>query len=94
MGELILEKLYNIRDVVRIMSEKRNCPNCNGYGEIMYREKLIDSDGSEDIGATPEVMVCPTCNGEGKVVPFGKPRRLIEEEKVKLIIKLKKEGKI
>lgn len=43
------------------------CPRCRGYGEIMIREKLIDSDGSEDIGATPEVSGCPRCNGEGRI---------------------------
>lgn len=46
---------------------KKECPSCRGYGEVMYREKLIDSDGSEDIGATPEVRICTRCKGEGEL---------------------------
>jgi len=49
------------------MNEKE-CPQCHGFGEIMIRGRLVDSDGSEDIGATPEVSVCPKCKGEGKVM--------------------------
>jgi Zn finger protein HypA/HybF involved in hydrogenase expression len=43
------------------------CPQCHGDCEIMVRERLIDEDGSEDIGATPHVEVCQRCNGEGKI---------------------------
>ena len=49
------------------MNEKKQCPNCHGYGEIMVRDRAIDSDGSEDIGNTPYVSICPRCNGEGRI---------------------------
>ena len=51
----------------RPMIEKKECPNCHGYGEVMYRERLIESDGSEDIGATPEVRCCTRCDGKGSI---------------------------
>jgi len=44
---------------------RKVCPSCYGYGEVMVREKLIDSDGSEDIGATPHPEVCLRCKGDG-----------------------------
>ncbi len=43
-----------------------DCKRCQGMGEIMVREKLIDSDGSEDIGATPHPEGCPKCYGSGQ----------------------------
>ena len=57
------------------MSEKKKirCPRCRGLGEIMKREKSVDTDGSEDIGNTPYVSVCPKCLGEGEV-DLGKPK--------------------
>ena len=47
------------------MPDKKECPSCRGYGEIMKRDMAIDSDGSEDIGNTPYVSICERCNGEG-----------------------------
>ncbi len=75
---------------------KKECPSCRGYGEIMKRDFALDSDGSEDIGGTPYVSGCPKCNGEGEIEydPNVKPKRLTEEEKLKLIKRLKSEGKI
>lgn len=50
-----------------IMKEKIICSRCNGYGEIMKRDRYIDLDGSEDISGTPYVATCPRCKGEGKI---------------------------
>lgn len=47
---------------------KEECPRCRGKGEIMIRDKAVDSDGSEDIGGTPYPEGCPRCKGEG-VIP-------------------------
>lgn len=52
------------------MSEKIEyieCPRCRGYGEIMVRKFMVEDDGSEDIGSTPEVSGCPRCMGEGRI---------------------------
>ena len=48
------------------MKVKIRCTQCHGSGEVMVREKLIDSDGSEDIGATPHPEGCSRCKGEGE----------------------------
>lgn len=48
-------------------NDMRECPWCHGYGEIMTRDKAIDSDGSEDIGNTPYPTACLGCKGEGVI---------------------------
>lgn len=60
LKEHMIKSLYDFKT-------SKECPKCHGRCEIMVREKLIDSDGSEDIGATPHVEVCPRCNGEGVI---------------------------
>lgn len=52
---------------MRTVKVKVECKRCHGYGETMTREKLVDSDGSEDIGATPQISGCLACNGEGTI---------------------------
>lgn len=56
-----------------IDKKKIRCPRCRGLGEIMKREKAVDSDGSEDIGNTPYVSVCLRCHGECEL-DLGKPK--------------------
>ena len=51
-----------------IVEKYIECPRCHGYGEVMVRKFAVDSDGSEDIGNTPEVQGCPRCNREGKIL--------------------------
>lgn len=56
------------------MKEFKECSYCKGYGEIMVRDRYVDSDGSEDIGGTSYPQVCMACKGEGKIT--------INEEKI------------
>ena len=46
----------------------RQCPSCDGYGEVMVRDSCLDSDGSEDIGGTPYPTGCSRCDGEGEIL--------------------------
>lgn len=67
----------------RYDKKKIRCPRCRGLGEIMKREKSVDTDGSEDIGNTPYVSVCPRCLGECEI-DLGKPKfysnRMVSEK--------------
>ena len=63
-------------------SPYKQCPSCDGYGEVMTRGKMIlDSDGSEDIGGTPYPTACLRCDGEGEILKTEVRIELLEANK-------------
>jgi len=64
-------------------NKKMECPRCHGYGEVMTRDRAIDSDGSEDIGNTPYPIACPRCKGEGEIDLKERERKHIQQIKRK-----------
>lgn len=64
-------ELFKDKNVPKLLKNKKatkECPKCHGRGEIMVRDKLVEDDGSEDIGGTPHPEGCPRCNGEGVIL--------------------------